>query len=193
MKLFGFSYWIFIGCFLIQIVFSREWMILEIEILFFALFPVFASLILVYNEAFTKHLIGKTIISFLVTMGFFATLKSIHSDSKIFSWGIWLYVISILVLAWQVMGFWSKIEKTHNKKITITINLLVPVMFGGLLLFLWEMLTIGFKVPQVLLPPPSMIGVAIVNSLGMLWEDFQQTFLKVHQPGYNHKLKKICF
>ena len=56
------------------------------------------------------------------------------------------------------------------------VNLLVPIFFGGMLLYLWEMLTVGFHVPQVLLPAPSMIGTAFVNSMEMLWADFQQTF-----------------
>ena len=53
-----------------------------------------------------------------------------------------------------------------------------------MLLYLWEMLTIGFEVPQVLLPAPSLIGVAFANSLEMLWADFQQTFLKAVLAGF---------
>ena len=49
---------------------------------------------------------------------------------------------------------------------------------------MWEMLTIGFEVPQVLLPAPSLIGVAFANSLEMLWADFQQTFLKAVLAGF---------
>ena len=176
MKISGYSYWIFITCFLIQIFFSRDWMMLSIRTSFFAIFPVIASLIVLYRGETIKDISGKIIISLMITSGFFATLGSVHENSKNISWGIWLYVLSLLILAWQVMGYWSKIDTTYNKKIAITINLLVPVMFGGLLLFLWEMLTVGFQVPQVLLPPPSMIGDAIMDSLEMLWEDFQQTF-----------------
>jgi len=75
-------------------------------------------------------------------------------------------------------------DTTFNERISISINLLVPIIFGGLLLYLWEMLTVGMQVPQVLLPPPSMIGLAIINSLEMLWQDFQQTFLKAVLAGF---------
>ena len=85
---------------------------------------------------------------------------------------------------WEVMGFWSRVETQLNKKTGIVINLLVPLLFGGMLLYLWEMLTIGFEVPQVLLPAPSLIGVAFANSLEMLWADFQQTFLKAVLAGF---------
>lgn len=85
---------------------------------------------------------------------------------------------------WEVMGFWSRVETQLNKKTGIVINLLVPLLFGGMLLYLWEMLTIGFEVPQVLLPAPSLIGVAFTNSLEMLWADFQQTFLKAVLAGF---------
>ena len=184
MKISGYSYWIFITCFLIQIFFSRDWMMLTSRISMLAIIPVIASLIVLYRSETIKHITGKIIISLMISSGFFATLGSVHLSHKNISWGIWLYVFSLLILAWQVMGYWSKIDTTYNKKIAITINLLVPVMFGGLLLFLWEMITVGFQVPQVLLPPPSMIGDAIMNSLEMLWEDFQQTFLKAVLAGF---------
>ena len=75
----------------------------------------------------------------MISLGFLATLESVHEDYKNLSWGIWLYVVSLMILAWQVMGFWSNIDTTFNKKISISINLIVPLIFGGLLLYLWEM------------------------------------------------------
>ncbi len=59
----------------------------------------------------------------------------------------------------------------------------VPVIFGVTLLVLWEGLTRGLAVPQVLLPPPSAIWERLVNSVPMLWADFQQTF-KAVLAGY---------
>ena len=46
------------------------------------------------------------------------------------------------------------------------------------------MLTVGFGVPQVLLPAPSMIGERIASSTGTLWADFEQTFIKAVLSGY---------
>ena len=178
-------YWIFVICFFIQTFFSREWMMISDEIILFATVPLIASLILIFRkETIKKGVLGKIVISIMISFGFLATLGSVHEDYKILSWGIWLYVASLVILAWQVMGFWSNIDTKFNKKISIFISMLVPLMFGGLLLYLWEMLTVGMRVPQVLLPPPSLIWVAIISSLEMLWEDFQQTFLKAVFAGY---------
>lgn len=61
---------------------------------------------------------------------------------------------------------------------------LTPVLFGLALLGLWEGIVSGFEVPQVILPPPSTIGVAIAGNLPMLWADFVQTVIKSVLPGY---------
>jgi NitT/TauT family transport system permease protein len=45
-------------------------------------------------------------------------------------------------------------------------------------------IVLGFQVPQVLLPPPSMIADRFVASTDILWADFQQTFLKAVIAGY---------
>ena len=60
----------------------------------------------------------------------------------------------------------------------------VPVLFGVLLLFLWEVLTVGFQVPPVLLPPPSMIAESFQANLFTLGIDFHQTFIKSVIPGF---------
>lgn len=63
------------------------------------------------------------------------------------------------------------------------VDLIVPLMFGVTLLVLWEGMTRGFNVPQVLLPPPSAIGAKFAESVPLLWADFQQTF-KAVLAGY---------
>ncbi|KKC38261.1 ABC transporter permease [Devosia epidermidihirudinis] len=64
------------------------------------------------------------------------------------------------------------------------LGLLIPVMFGLTILVIWEVVTRAGNVPQVILPPPSMIGARIMASLPTLWADFQQTFLKAVLIGY---------
>lgn len=64
------------------------------------------------------------------------------------------------------------------------IGLAVPALFGITLLVLWEGVTRGFEVPQVLLPAPSVIWERMTNSVPILWADFQQTFLKAVLAGY---------
>ena len=64
------------------------------------------------------------------------------------------------------------------------IDLAVPFIFGLTLFVIWELVVRGLQVPTVLLPPPSMIWERITNSLPILWQDFQQTFLKAVLAGY---------
>ena len=59
MRVSGLIYWVFIGSFIIQILFSREWMVRESEVFLFALIPFIASLIVVLGRKITKHLIWK--------------------------------------------------------------------------------------------------------------------------------------
>ena len=177
--------WIYSIGFVTQLLFSRDWMFHGEGTILFALLPLFASILFLFRPNVIKAMSGKIVISILIASGCLATLNSVHSaEPGTLSWGIWLYVVILVGQIWQVMGFWSSIDKSLNKKIAIAINLLVPVLFGGMLLFLWEMFTVGLEVPFVLLPPPSMIGTAFVNSLEMLWADFQQTFMKAVLAGF---------
>jgi NitT/TauT family transport system permease protein len=61
---------------------------------------------------------------------------------------------------------------------------LVPGLFGIWMLYLWQVAVTGFGVPSVLLPPPSAIFAAIVQSNVTLWHDFYQTFIRAVLPGY---------
>ena len=63
-------------------------------------------------------------------------------------------------------------------------GLVIPALFGIVLIFIWEILTRGANVPQVILPPPSAIWARLVESVPILWADFQQTFLKAVLAGF---------
>lgn len=63
-------------------------------------------------------------------------------------------------------------------------RLATPAIFGFLLLWLWEMLVIGFAIPFVLLPPPLAIARAFVTHLALLAQDFTQTYLHAVITGY---------
>ena len=178
-------YWLFIICYVVQFQFSSDWMLLGENTIYFALMPLIGVVILVFRKELTESMPGKIIISLLVLSGCIATLNSVHIiESKTHAWGIWLYVAALTLIIWEVMGFWSKADGGLDKITGLVINMLVPIFFGGMLLYLWEMLTVGFQVPQVLLPAPSMIGTAFVKSMEMLWADFQQTFLKAVLAGF---------
>src|SRR5690606_41820568 len=60
-------------------------------------------------------------------------------------------------------------------------RLIVPLLFGGTLLVIWELVVRGLQVPAVILPPPSQIAVTLMGSLPILWADRVQTiFQRAH-------------
>jgi NitT/TauT family transport system permease protein len=63
-------------------------------------------------------------------------------------------------------------------------EILTPALFAVLVLFLWELLTRGFSIPQILLPPPSSIGAAFWEALPELGRDVRQTVLYAALPGF---------
>lgn len=96
-------------------------------------------------------------------------------------------VIAALIF-WLAMWWLNQrlvaIDSGINTGLQRGIDLLVPLIFGATLLVMWELIVRGLEVPTVLLPPPSMIWERIINSLPILWADFQQTFLKAVLAGY---------
>jgi NitT/TauT family transport system permease protein len=63
-------------------------------------------------------------------------------------------------------------------------HLFAPTAFGVGLLLAWEALVVVLDIPRILLPAPSEIGYQLVARAGMLWQDFQQTFLKSVLAGF---------
>lgn len=63
-------------------------------------------------------------------------------------------------------------------------RLLVPLLFGAMILIVWEVLCIGLGVPTVLLPAPSLILAKLLANLPMLWGDFVQTVIRAVIPGW---------
>ncbi|MGI9482081.1 MAG: ABC transporter permease [Hyphomicrobiales bacterium] len=95
----------------------------------------------------------------------------------------WCLVIAAWAIAWLFVDTLSAIE-TRDRIQKLLLAVAIPLIFGVWLLILWEIIVRGFNVPQVLLPPPSAIGVRFMASLPTLWADFQQTFLKAVLVGY---------
>ncbi len=60
----------------------------------------------------------------------------------------------------------------------------VPVLFGALLLWLWQTLVVALDVPSVILPTPTAVAAAFFGNLDTLYADFQQTVLRSVVPGY---------
>ncbi len=97
--------------------------------------------------------------------------------------GFWLLVLALWAAAWRAIDGIAEF-RSLDRGVQRLVDLLVPAAFGLWLVFLWEVVTIGFGVPQVLLPPPSMIAERIAGSLDILAADFHQTFVKAVISGY---------
>jgi NitT/TauT family transport system permease protein len=64
------------------------------------------------------------------------------------------------------------------------LNLAVPLLFGAVVFYLWEVSVRGFGVPPVLLPSPSAAAAKFALSLPTLAQDFVQTFVRGVLIGY---------
>jgi NitT/TauT family transport system permease protein len=98
-------------------------------------------------------------------------------------WGFWGLVIGLWLLAWRLVTGLAALKPSHRGTAAM-LRVLVPLIFGIWLLFLWEVVVRDTGVPSVLLPAPSAIWVRIATSTDILWADFNQTFLKAVLAGY---------
>ena len=97
--------------------------------------------------------------------------------------GLWFQVFASWISA---IIFVSKLAfiRLKNDFLQKLMILIVPFFFGLWVILLWEIICVGFNVPLLLLPAPSLIGVQIANSLDILYADFYQTVIKAVIPGY---------
>jgi NitT/TauT family transport system permease protein len=112
-----------------------------------------------------------------------SALELVHGFGGRTANGFWLLVLALWALSWRgvdaVAAFQSR-QRTAQRAVDFS----VPVVFGLVVLFLWEVGTVGFGVPQVLLPAPSQIAERIAASTDTLAADFHQTFVKAVLIGY---------
>jgi NitT/TauT family transport system permease protein len=97
--------------------------------------------------------------------------------------GFWGLVIASWLLAWLLVKRLSLVRPMTRSSATF-MKVLVPLIFGLWLLFLWQVAVRGMGVPSVLLPAPSAIWARLTGSIPMLAADFRQTFLKAVIAGY---------
>jgi NitT/TauT family transport system permease protein len=94
----------------------------------------------------------------------------------------WLALVAWWGFAWLFVERLS--QAIREKRVSSRIfGLVIPLVFGLVLLLMWEFITRGANVPMVLLPAPSQIFDRLINSLPTLAADFQQTF-KAVLAGY---------
>ncbi|KFC61367.1 Pyrimidine ABC transporter, transmembrane component 2 [Devosia sp. LC5] len=90
----------------------------------------------------------------------------------------WMALIAAWLFAWLFVERLSKAIAPGYAD-NAGLGLFIPVVFGLTILVAWEVITRAGNVPQVILPPPSMIWARITNSVPTLLADFQQTFKAV--------------
>jgi NitT/TauT family transport system permease protein len=97
--------------------------------------------------------------------------------------GFWMIVIAAWLAAAVCVVNLAAIRpiRTEARKI---LNLLVPLLFGATVFYLWEAAVRGFGVSPVLLPSPSATAARFAASLPTLGEDFVQTFIRGVLVGY---------
>lgn len=95
----------------------------------------------------------------------------------------YLLLAAAWLLGWRCVAVLSSI-KSSQRWISTVLKLVVPALFGVWILVWWEAITRGAGIPFILLPPPSSVGVRIVNSLPVLWADVNQTIFRSVLIGY---------
>ena len=117
--------------------------------------------------------------------GVWSVLSLIHSlnADTIIGLDVWLFVSALWFLTWHNLVQLSAI-KTLNKFMELFLTVVIPLLFGSWIFFLWEVITIGMTVPQVLLPSPSLIWQVFDGAGATLFADFYQTFVRSAIPGF---------
>jgi NitT/TauT family transport system permease protein len=120
-----------------------------------------------------------------VVLGCFATLALLR-DAALegnAAWGFWLPVLAIWLAAAVCVAMLAAI-RSGRKTAARALDVVIPLLFGAFVLYLWEVAVRGFGVPSVLLPAPGAIAARSLGSLWTLWLDFFQTFVLGVLSGY---------
>jgi NitT/TauT family transport system permease protein len=93
--------------------------------------------------------------------------------------GLWLALVVWCVALWMLLARLSQAGSGATSDASQAVRRLsgsaAPALLGAALLFLWEVLVIGWQVPKVLLPAPHAVAEAFVGRFPVLWKDFLQT------------------
>ena len=140
-------------------------------------------------------LVGLTLVNQLLPRAFLVTALTLIALWQVTSvvkhaelagqtqFGFWSLVIAIGLCVWASMKFLATIKLFDNKAQGL-INLIIPALLGAWFISLWELAAIGFAIPHVLLPAPSVVGESIASSIPTLAADFNQTVIKAVIPGF---------
>jgi NitT/TauT family transport system permease protein len=97
--------------------------------------------------------------------------------------GFWSMVLAVwLAAALCVMQLASARPRGQGPRRAL--NLAIPLLFGTVVFYLWEVSVRGFGVSPVIMPAPSAAAARFFASLRMLGADFVQTFVRGVLIGY---------
>jgi len=136
-----------------------------------------------YLLGFARNRTGDLALGIVAYTSAYFLAGAAHTHEGEAAAGFWALAIAYWLASWLFvdrLAAW----KPGNPGLARAVNIAIPVLFGATLLVLWELVVKGFGVPKVLLPAPSEIWIRITVSTSILWEDFQQTFLKAVLIGY---------
>jgi NitT/TauT family transport system permease protein len=97
--------------------------------------------------------------------------------------GFWMIVIACWLSAGLCVATLAGLPQLPRNR-QRAVDLVVPLLFGATVFYLWEVGVRGFGVPPVLLPAPSAAAVRFASSLPTLGADFVQTFVRGVLIGY---------
>ena len=97
--------------------------------------------------------------------------------------GFWLMVLAVWLSAALCVVQLASLRPRGEASRRI-LGLAVPLLFGAVVFYLWEVLVRGFGVPPVILPAPSAAAARFAASLPVLGQDFVQTFVHGVLIGY---------
>ncbi|MEJ1157471.1 ABC transporter permease [Prosthecomicrobium sp. N25] len=121
----------------------------------------------------------------LLLVGSAAALDYVHRPDVAGAAPGWFWgaVVGLWLFAWLVTARFAAAAPpvAFGRR---AVDLIVPVLFGAFLIFLWEVVTVGAGVPSVLMPAPSAIGARIAQAVPTLRDDFVQTVLRAVIPGW---------
>jgi NitT/TauT family transport system permease protein len=92
--------------------------------------------------------------------------------------GFWLALLATLLLAGVSVQRLAALDGAR------WVGTLTAALFGGWLLYFWQVGVTAFEVPRVLLPAPLMIGQSLIDHAATLGRDFVQTVLKAVVIGW---------
>ena len=109
----------------------------------------------------------------------FCTLARTNLDS--FGTIPWIMAVIGLVLMMSAMSLFARGDTRADR-------LASPILFGLLVIWLWEMLAVGLHVPFVILPPPSAIAPRHLAERPHPSDRFQADLSALRGGGLRHRV-----